>query len=141
MMSVDRGLDGLDGGRSRYDAAFRPRGRRLRMHWRHEQLSIRRTVESAVHHSFQQPHLVRACTQTMTFTDAATCAATSTSVPRDRIRGTRCPPSFPPGITSLSRWNEKLIEFLCCKGIFSNRLEQVCISINSGLIGIPPVCP
>ena len=69
MMSVDRGLDG---GRSRYGAAFRRRGRRLRMHWRHEQLSIRMAVESALHHSFQQLHLVHACTQTTTFTNAAT---------------------------------------------------------------------
>ena len=43
-MSVDRGLD--CGGRGGYGAAFRRRGRRLRMHWRHEQLSIRMVVES-----------------------------------------------------------------------------------------------
>ena len=78
-MRVDRGLDG---GSSRCGAAFRWRGRRLRVHWRHEQLSIRMAVESALHHSSQQPHLVHACTQTTTFTDAATCAATSASAPQ-----------------------------------------------------------
>ena len=54
MVSVDRGLDG--GGRCGHGAAFRRRGRRLRMHWRHEQLSIRMAVESALHHSVQRPH-------------------------------------------------------------------------------------
>ena len=44
MMSVDRGLDGLDGGgRCGFSAASRRRGRRLRMHWRHV-LSIRMAV-------------------------------------------------------------------------------------------------
>ena len=33
--------------------ALRLRGRRLRMHWRHEQLSIGMAVESAHHHSVQ----------------------------------------------------------------------------------------
>ena len=47
MMSFDRGLDG--GGRRGLGAAFRMRGRRLRMHWRHEQLSIPVAVESALH--------------------------------------------------------------------------------------------
>ena len=50
MMSVDCGLDG---GRCGFGAAFRLRGRRLRMHWRHEQLSIGMAVESALYHSVQ----------------------------------------------------------------------------------------
>ena len=68
-MSVDRGMD--DGGRGGHGAASRRRGRRLRVHWRHEQLSIRMAVESALHHSCQRPYRPRidAGVQTCTWTD------------------------------------------------------------------------
>ena len=68
MMGVDRGLDG---GCCGYGAAFRRRGGRLRMHWRHEQLSIRLAVESALHHNVQRPHrpLIDGAVQTCTWTD------------------------------------------------------------------------
>ena len=72
MMSVDRGLDGLDGGgRCGSGAASRRRGRRLRVHWRYDQLSIRFASESALHHSFQRPYrpLIDAAVQTCTWTD------------------------------------------------------------------------
>ena len=77
LMSVDRGLDGLDGldggGRCGCGASFRLRGRRLRMHLRHEQLSIRMAVESALHHSCQRPYrpLIDAAVQTCTWIDTS----------------------------------------------------------------------
>ena len=67
-MSVDCGLDGV---RCGHGTAFWRRGRRLRVRWRHEQLSIRMALESALHHSGQRPHrqLIDVLVQTCTWID------------------------------------------------------------------------
>ena len=54
-------------------AAFRRRGRLLCMHWRHEQLSIRTAVESALQHSVQRPHcpLIDVAVQTCTWIEVS----------------------------------------------------------------------
>ena len=59
------------------------RERRLRCFLRHEEMTVRMAV-AAAYHSAYKPNAatyVDACTQTMTFSDAATCAATATPAP------------------------------------------------------------
>ena len=58
--------------------------RRLRCFLRHEEMTVHMAVAAAVHQSAYKPNAtthVDACTQTMTFCDAATCAATAAPAP------------------------------------------------------------
>ena len=57
------------------------RRRRLRAFLRHEKLSLAMQMATVSHHSWHRAGRADASTQTMTHTDAATCAATAAPAP------------------------------------------------------------